>query len=355
MDISRNNYETYFLDFLEGNLQPDEEGAVLEFVENNPDLKSELDLMRSLYLTPDDSISFSDANSLKKEFIPTAEINPGNVDDFLAAKLEGDLDDISLANLEEFLELNPEYQKEWQRMTMTRLVPEPGIEYPDHRSLKKSALFLIPGRVRFGIIASLAALLILFIGVRIVINSGENINVPRSREYLEPISLAIKTSTTIELKQIRSRTKIIPRTSKGKITPIYRNENLAVNELEIVSGMELHFDYPDRYSDLANLEIYDIDTETATPDPPERKGSVFGRVVKKLVSPITKLAKTRQEDNDNSVDFWRIANLGVKGYNLAADKELELKTIKDSQGRVVEYSLVEEDYTLIQRERSSKE
>jgi len=42
MQIDRNNYESYFLDFLEGRLSEQEIDNLLTFLRNNPDLEDRL-------------------------------------------------------------------------------------------------------------------------------------------------------------------------------------------------------------------------------------------------------------------------------------------------------------------------
>ena len=42
MKINRNNYEMYFIDYLDGVLSPDLVSELLLFLDENPDLKEEL-------------------------------------------------------------------------------------------------------------------------------------------------------------------------------------------------------------------------------------------------------------------------------------------------------------------------
>ena len=65
IDINRNNYEEYFLDFLEGNLSPSENDLLMSFLNSNPDLKEELELLNEL---PEIRIeeTFLEKSTLKK-------------------------------------------------------------------------------------------------------------------------------------------------------------------------------------------------------------------------------------------------------------------------------------------------
>ena len=50
MDISRNNYESWFLDYLDGRLNAAEEEILLSFLEFNQDLRTELGGFENLQL-----------------------------------------------------------------------------------------------------------------------------------------------------------------------------------------------------------------------------------------------------------------------------------------------------------------
>ncbi len=52
MKITRQNYEHWFIDFIEGNLNPNDEALVREFVQINPDLNNELEDLLSCNMVP---------------------------------------------------------------------------------------------------------------------------------------------------------------------------------------------------------------------------------------------------------------------------------------------------------------
>ncbi|MBC8005772.1 MAG: hypothetical protein H7X84_09885, partial [Verrucomicrobia bacterium] len=47
--ITRDNYEAFFLDYLEGNLEETLIDQFLDFLEKNPDLKEELHLFENIH------------------------------------------------------------------------------------------------------------------------------------------------------------------------------------------------------------------------------------------------------------------------------------------------------------------
>jgi len=68
MKINRENYEVYFLDYLEGKLPPDLVDELLIFMDKNPDLKDEFEGLDTVALAPDEDIVFENKDSLKKKW-----------------------------------------------------------------------------------------------------------------------------------------------------------------------------------------------------------------------------------------------------------------------------------------------
>ena len=68
MEINRNNYEIFFLDYHEGNLSAQQQAKLFIFLEQHPDLKNEFESF-DLVKLPSINIFFEEKNSLKRELI----------------------------------------------------------------------------------------------------------------------------------------------------------------------------------------------------------------------------------------------------------------------------------------------
>ncbi|MDP9041549.1 MAG: hypothetical protein M3N30_06170 [Bacteroidota bacterium] len=67
MDINRNNYETFFLLYLDGELKPPEMLQVENFVRENPDLHKEFSVLQQAVLLPGDEVFENKESLFRKE------------------------------------------------------------------------------------------------------------------------------------------------------------------------------------------------------------------------------------------------------------------------------------------------
>ena len=128
MEISRNNYEIFFLDYLDGKLEGKEIDRFLDFIEQNPDLKKELAGIENLKL-PAEKVSFSNKNLLHKT-------DKQKTEDFTAvAYMEGDLSELDRKLFLKHLDFHPEQTKELNLLLKTRLQPDETIVFPAKKKL----------------------------------------------------------------------------------------------------------------------------------------------------------------------------------------------------------------------------
>jgi hypothetical protein len=141
MKITRDNYEVYFLDYLEGNLDENLVDDFIDFLRQNSDLKAELEMLGPVKMELE-NIIFRGKNKLYKEkFDLEPEFNRAAV-----ARLEGDLQKNEIAEFEKYLSIRPEKQKEAALFEKTRLKADESIIFKKknklyHYSTGKTILF----------------------------------------------------------------------------------------------------------------------------------------------------------------------------------------------------------------------
>ena len=152
MKLTRDNYEIWFLDYLEGSLEQGQMDEVRLFLSLNPDLAEELESFTPA-LSVDEGVIFPGKYRLKKDsyedplFFETAAI----------AAMEGDLDQEELNSFEKWLAKNPDKQEIIHQFERTRVKPDLSVTYPVKADLKKKTTVM----AFWFRVASIAAILLL--------------------------------------------------------------------------------------------------------------------------------------------------------------------------------------------------
>jgi hypothetical protein len=145
MKINRDNYEAYFLDYHEGQLSPEMVEEVLMFVEQNPDLKNVFNEFESVSLSADQNIIFEKKSSLKKnQVFATSQVNELNYEEYLVGETEGLLNAEQLASIEEFISINPQFEKDRSLFALAHLSADDEIVFEAKESLKQKAIAIGP-------------------------------------------------------------------------------------------------------------------------------------------------------------------------------------------------------------------
>ncbi|MGZ2368961.1 anti-sigma factor family protein [Ancylomarina sp. YFZ004] len=154
--ITRNNYEEFFLDYIEGEINAQDKVALESFLAQNPDLKRELDEMMGMDIKYE-AETISEDKSLLKD-IPFKE----NFDDFCIAQLEGDIDSYENKAFDEFIQSNPDKAKDLALYHKTKLEADLSIVFKNKKNLKKRNKAIIIRQFVFTTLATAASIAILF-------------------------------------------------------------------------------------------------------------------------------------------------------------------------------------------------
>jgi hypothetical protein len=122
MDINPNNYEAYFLDYIEGRLDSQSIAQLKSFLYKHPKLN--IKTKRFDYLSPE-NINFPNKTSLKKFQFQNFEINDKNFDEFCIARLEKLLSAEKSKELFEYIDKYPNSNEDFDRIARTFLQPQP--------------------------------------------------------------------------------------------------------------------------------------------------------------------------------------------------------------------------------------
>lgn len=184
--ITHENYEAFYLDYLEGNLSEDVRLLFLDFLAKNPNLQISDDSMPVIETT-EITIDKDFKTSLYQINTAYAPINHSNYSIFLLAAIENELTPEKTAELNAFLAQNDYAQKEFEQLKMTKLSPDLSQKFPAKQTLKKTVSKLL-----WPIYSALAAacLLAFFIVTQLlssetVLNSSEKSLVQSAKKTIE--------------------------------------------------------------------------------------------------------------------------------------------------------------------------
>ncbi len=336
MNINRNNYEIYFLDYYENNLAPEQVAELMVFLEANPDLKEEFESFETLSLVQDGE-QFEDKNSLKKKtYKSSGQINSYNYEEWMVAAVEGDLSENEIEELNLFLSLNPDAKLEYNLFKKAVLTPD-NVEVKDKESLKKKGVFLL---YRYEMLYALSAAAVILLLLGVYFNGGNSsTNFNRDGVVLnadiQPIdvnSFVIDAQPAISFRNEFSDFHKRPAISEEmETTFIYSSstitqvDNKSITEIDLVlasidpEGVESRNEHFSSLNELirGGQELM------------EQK-SFTGRFI---ANTFEKVFGTRNSSQKSIIEYT------IEGYNLMADREVEVEKAYDTSGNVIAYNI----------------
>jgi hypothetical protein len=134
--ISIFNYEAFYLDFLEGNLNEADTLVLMNFLEENPELKVDMD--ESVPIFTEENVLLDDFSKLLLKTDDAETVITGeNVDYFIIAQSEGLLDDVKTKELSAFIAGNTALENDRKLAGLVAFQPDNKIVYGDKAGLKK--------------------------------------------------------------------------------------------------------------------------------------------------------------------------------------------------------------------------
>lgn len=343
MEINRNNCESYFFEYWEGNLNPYEREAVLRFLDSNPDLRDEFSQTEMLFLKPEPAIHFPDRDSLKKDpVVPSGSINEDNYDEFFVEYHEDRLSPDRKADVERFANKNPSLLKEFNAFKMCYLEPDTLIMYPDKESLKKRRKILPISPT--AAMAAAASLLIMAGIYFVLVWNRDTLSTRTSLARMEPVKyrcekpspgmIGLRASAYFTAFDLNTETSLVTGEKGRKVIEISSIPSTLPGQLTAGSEAQVSI-----MANIPEREIYayyyleEIMTDGEPVMEPGNKTvagkilSGIGRNIASVFDPVFK------GDEDKT-----LIELSVEGYNLLADKDMQVNKKTDEDGNILSMS-----------------
>jgi hypothetical protein len=213
MKLNRENYEEYFILYMDNELSDEERHKVEIFVQENADLKAELDMLLQSKLVPDTDINFDNKEILMTK--NSSSISVTNYEEWLLSYIDNELKAKERNDVERFVTTNPAIQKELKLLQQTKLQTEE-IVFQNKESLyrrEEKARIVI---IRWWRIAAAAVLILGISSTAIILlnkkpnnKPGDVVDVqPKEEKLANPTKPSIMEIPASELKKIASNDKI---------------------------------------------------------------------------------------------------------------------------------------------------
>jgi len=351
MEINRNNYEAYFLDYRENNLSPEQVAELMIFLEQNPDLKTSFEAYEKIDLKADNSIKFTSKQNLKKtEVVATANITQENYEEIMIDKYEGSLSNKNDEEFKTFLVTNPKLKLEYNLFRSTFLKPDETVVYSDKESLKKRGVILLYGtQIMYGL--AVAASIIILLGVYFGFLKQDQSSTFENRDTfvlnkIEMVQPALE-DHFVELPELelRNSSKIVKSTIIDNINETEKNDvvlatlsSIPTRTIEVPdkSTIKYHIIEP------RNTEVFALN-KTFVEENDDSKKSFFGRFIAGLTGRVINIEKPQKKS------FFEYT---VDGFNFLADQDVIVDKEVDENGKVVAYNINGNNINL---SRSNKE
>lgn len=342
MEIHRNNYEAYFLDYLEGRLSEQEIALLLAFLEKNPDLEDELYQFENITLKESD-INLKNKGVMFKSTDDYPLVNEQNFPEFCVAHFENQLGQRGEQMLKVYLESNPSLIKEYNLYSKVYLEVDPSQRMPGKNHLKH--VTFSPAR-RWLLTASAVAAILIFALLLLPLRN-KTITLQPETAAVNALNQAQTPATSPVVAQApttKNENTVRAKTPRKKL--LIASES--VDSMKVSLVKEVREDI--LLAAIAPVELHSLETGAGNVNllparlmllqKPGNGGRdnheyepLFDYALAEVKNKVQETIPTRKEDG--KLSWWGIAEYGVKGFNQITGSNLRLERRTDNNGKEI--------------------
>ena len=358
--VNNENFERFIVDYYDGQLSPEEEQALLRFLERYPELKEAFDRFAEAPVLEKEETVFPEKAALKQpEIKPAGAINEENHPEYFVLEQDGELPEKAQRQLQLFLAENPFLKGEYERFAQARLSPDETIVFENKAQLKKRAAGLwLP----YAGVA--AAAVLLFFGLRFLFPGAGNPETSRPASVVRP--LAEKTVETTVAAKADHKIKMLPAQLEKHNAARRKNHKPApkpvipMRHYKPVKMLASATIYPEinRQEDYFPLlfpkaSVWQENLTLSSPvvvEKPVRSGFLRNTIGKPFSQLAAVLAvqkrKRRISGSTRDKGFVKVLEGGVTALNVLTDQDLVMVKTYDANGNLIDYQLLSDNFSI---------
>ena len=345
MQITADNYEIYYLDYLEGNLDQSVVPEFEAFLDANPNLTHyfQPDTIKLVY---SEQIAFPDKQALKKFEFDKTSVSKYTFEEFSIAYFEGLITNTKQKEFFDFIKINPEYTLEFDLYRKSYLISQQKLIFTNKKDLYHSdsnhrlfSLFKV---------ASLAAGIALLFGI--YVRSPQTI---KSKINTNTSSEKYQTSNQIAVKSIVKTSPLtgtlVAKRFFNKINNNVVQHSTLSNSSSQVEKLKTtlpekdttHIAYLKAKSTLIsslNPEIEAFKIQLNPNIPYNQTENAKGITENALLQIRKNLGLEKNETPKGRLTFFKILQAGVKGFNELTESNMQLTELTDESGKMTAMS-----------------
>ena len=293
--ITRNNYEEFFLLYVDNELSSADRQAVEQFVEEHPDLREEWELLLQCRVSPDETPVFTGKGQLLKQENPSLinsgpedQLGPTNYESWFLSYIDGELDEPSRQAVVDFARQHPDKSIELQQLQQAVNTPDEAIVFPHKESLyrkeeKRKIAWLPFARMAAAALVLGAVGLLVFHPFRIIQPVATRPSTPAAVTDTPTSKLAEATPSTPAPAHVPANEKTIPvqpaiKKHLAAVTPRpadtlhqYAHHRAGDEVIEATDQVMVKTDPPAPEKTIASVKVQPADSDPAgKPDPSKR-------------------------------------------------------------------------------------
>ena len=352
MQIDRTNYEVFLIDYFDQKLAPVEVAELLLFLEQNPDIKTEFEILSESLVIKAETFVYPYKEQLKQPI--NSVIQPAIYDQNLLLDLiENNISKSDASIVEAKLRTDAAFNNELNLFKQTILQPETYLVYPEKHKLKKSNKVL---SMVYYSISSAAAVLIFFFAISFF---SQKVQPNLRTQSITPNSLPAGLEQKIAKQDpviISNSTKQAsifeaPKNSKNKLKTI-PNERLAEIELQPISVYKIDQVQLNALPIVANTVIEQVvppSVNIAQLEFEERNYLSVNELLRAKIKKFTRSDASNQsiENSDKpsgKISKWDIAAMGAKVLGKLSGNSIKVKNNYNEQGQLKQFAIISKDF-----------